>query len=267
MTRDVRVFLAIAFGLPWVIWVVEQLTGIRVLFWAAMVSVAIATFVAVKWFWKPADVARATAILPVRPAGRLVRWCLIAFGLFVAMSAVAVALNAVTGLHPFELSGDVTGLLISSLIQFVLILGLTFCEEWGWRGYLLNRLGERMGTWPAMVLIGALAGVWHLPFYLHPWFSMSADARQTFVPFVIFCVLFGVILSLLRLAHGSIWPAVVGHAVNNTVVVGFVQTAGWKESYQLNAWLHGLSGWQGWLVMVAVIALLARRVRASIPGS
>ena len=47
--RDVGVFLAVVFTLPWLLWIVEQLTGIRILFFAAMIAVAIATFVAVRW--------------------------------------------------------------------------------------------------------------------------------------------------------------------------------------------------------------------------
>ncbi|GIE97194.1 CPBP family intramembrane glutamic endopeptidase [Paractinoplanes rishiriensis] len=277
--RDVYVFLAVVFALPWLIWVVEQLTGIRILFIAAMVSVAIATFVAVRWVWRPPSIARATALVPVRPVGRTVRYCLLAAGIFLAMAVVVVAVNAWTGIFPADLTGysalreryapetaGQTGFpggvavsaLLANLLQFVLILPLAFYEEWGWRGYLLTRLGDRMGVWPAMIVIGAIAGVWHLPFYIGPWLSMSADARQSIVPFVIFCILFSMVLGLLRLASGTIWPAVVAHAVNNTVVFNFVfvVVADHEETQSVNAWLVGLSGWQGWLIMLAAIGLL-----------
>ncbi|MBB5867791.1 membrane protease YdiL (CAAX protease family) [Allocatelliglobosispora scoriae] len=278
--RDVGVFLAIVFALPWLLWVVEQITGVRILFFAAMMSVAVATFVAVRWVRRPSSIPRATALVPVRPVGRLLRYCLLAFGIFLVASALAVALNAVTGIYPADLTGfsalrDVyapetagqtgfpwaiaAGALAANLVQFVLILPLAFCEEWGWRGYLLNRLRDRIGTWPALITIGLICGVWHLPFWVGPWFSMNAAQRQTVIPFTIFCVFFGVLLGLLRLASGSIWPAVVGHAVNNTVVFGFIQVVVADKDAQpsINAWLTGLSGWQGWLILLTAIGILA----------
>jgi membrane protease YdiL (CAAX protease family) len=283
---DVRVFLGIVFGLPWVLWVFEQVTGVRVLFFAAMLSVAVATWVAARHVWRPANIAEATALVPVHPIRRTAGYCLLAFVLFIAMSALAVALNALTGLYPADLDGfsalrDVYGpetagragvpweligqAFAASLVQFAVILPLAFCEEWGWRGYLLNRLRERMGTWPALVLIGVICGVWHLPFYVGPWFSMSGDALRSLLPFTIFCVFFGMVLGWLRLAAGTIWPAVVGHAVNNTVVFGFVQVvvADKAAEPRIDGWLTGLSGWQGWLVMLVPVAVLAVRTRPS----
>ncbi|MDI6103656.1 CPBP family intramembrane metalloprotease [Actinoplanes sp. NEAU-A12] len=288
---DVRVFLAIVFALPWGLWFVERATGVRLLFFAAMVSVAIATYVAARWVWRPADLAAATALTPVGPRRRLIGYCLLSFVLFLAMSGLAVTLNAVTGIYPVDLdgfsalrhfyeaeTGPQTGLeaagqtgvpwglvgqaLLANLLQFVLILPLAFCEEWGWRGYLLNRLRDRWGTWPALITIGVICGVWHLPFYV----PMGPEEARSLLPFTIFCVVFGVLLGMLRLAAGSIWPAVVGHAVNNTVVFGFVQVvvADQAAESRIDGWLTGLSGWQGWLIMGIPIAVLAVRTRRSI---
>jgi uncharacterized protein len=266
--KDLVVFFLLLFGLPWPLWAIEQVSGVRFLFFAAMICVAIATWVAVRYVLRPASIARATGLGPISR-----RWCLIAAGLFIGMEIVAIALNAVTGVFPVDLTGfsqlresfgpDGEPAVLAlralgfALVQLVLILPLAFCEEWGWRGYLLNRLGPRLGPWPAMVLIGALAGLWHLPFYLGPWFVMGADERQSFPPFVIFCVLFGVLLSLLRVAGGSIWPAVAAHAVNNTLVFGFLDILVADAGAEINPWTTGLSGWQGLLVMLAAIAVLA----------
>lgn len=281
---DVRTFLMIVFGLPWVLWVVEQITGVRILFFAAMLSVAVATWVAARYVWRPANIAEATALTPVRPIRRTAGYCLLAFVLFLGMSALAVTLNAVTGLHPVDLDGfsalrdlygpetagqggvpwDLVGrALVANLAQFALILPLAFCEEWGWRGYLLNRLRDRMGTWPALVVIGVICGVWHLPFFVGPWFSVSGGSLWPLLPFTIFCVFFSLVLGWLRLAAGSVWPAVVGHAVNNTVVFGFVQVVAADKAAEpeIDGWLTGLSGWQGWLIMLVAAAVLAVRVR------
>lgn len=208
--RDVYVFLAVVFALPWLLWIVEQVTGVTVLFVAAPVSVAIATLVAVLLVRRPGSIPRATALVPLRPAGRLLRYCLIAAGIFLVASALTVALNAVTGIRPADLTGfsglrheyapettHQTGFpstvawqaLAASLGQLLLIVPVMFCEEWGWRGYLLGRLRDRLGTWPALVTVGLICGPWHLPFFLGPWWSIGADERQTIIPFTIFCAL------------------------------------------------------------------------------
>nr|BFE74177.1 hypothetical protein GCM10020092_074780 [Actinoplanes digitatis] len=105
MSADVRVFLGIVFGLPWVLWVFEQVTGVRILFFAAMLSVAIATWVAARYVWRLTNIAEATALVPVHPIRRTAGYCLLAFVLFIAMSALAVGFNAVTGLYPADLDG------------------------------------------------------------------------------------------------------------------------------------------------------------------
>ncbi|MFD1374017.1 CPBP family intramembrane glutamic endopeptidase [Actinoplanes sichuanensis] len=280
---DVWVFLGIVFALPWLLRGLEVVTGTRFLFWAIMVSVAVATWVAARYFWRPAEgVARATSILPVRPWRRTLAWCGFSFVLFLAMSAAAVALNAVTGVYPADLDGfsalrdayapetlgqtgvpwDLIGqALLANLGQFVLILPLAFYEEWGWRGYLLNRLREPLGTWPAMIVIGVICGVWHMPGFV----PVGADGLWPLLPFTVFTVFFGVLLGWLRLASGSIWPAVVGHAVNNTVVFYFVQVvvADKAAEDRIDGWSTGLSGWQGLLIMSIPIAVLAVRTQRS----
>ncbi|MBO3743126.1 CPBP family intramembrane glutamic endopeptidase [Actinoplanes flavus] len=276
MTADVRVFLVIAFGLPWVLWGVEQAAGVRIMYWAVMVSVGIATWVAVRYVWRPPDPAGVTGLRRLRPG-----WCAVTFVLFLAMSAAAVALNAVTGIYPADLDGfsalrhvyapetagrtgvpwDLIGrALVVQVLQFLLILPLAFGEEWGWRGYLLPRLRERIGTWPALITIGVICGVWHLPFFV------GGETLWDLAPFTVFCVFFGVLLGWLRLVSDSVWPAVVGHAVNNTIVFNFVQVVVADQAAEpsIDGWLTGLSGWQGLLIMFIPIAVLATRTRRSV---
>ncbi|MFD0661571.1 alpha/beta fold hydrolase [Thermocatellispora tengchongensis] len=128
---------------------------------------------------------------------------------------------------------------------------LAFCEEWAWRGFLLPRL-RPLGLWPALLLGGLIWGLWHLPGYV------GTGTAHRLVPFLVTVMLFNVLLGWLRLASGLIWPCVVAHAANNTLVIGFVNVLFASDDPRAlsNPWTIGLSGWPGWLVMLAAIAAL-----------
>lgn len=101
----------------------------------------------------------------------------------------------------------IIGLLIGSL--------LALCEEIGWRGYMLARLGW-IGPVRAMLLVGFLHGTWHLPLMLltdlyHP----GAD-RLIVVPlFLMTLTGAGVFYGLLRIWTGSVWPFALAHGAAN----------------------------------------------------
>lgn len=109
--------------------------------------------------------------------------------------------------------GLLLGLLISPFVN-----GLaTFGEEFGWRGYLLPRLMP-LGVRKATLLTGVIWGVWHAPYIAMghnyglayrgaPWLGILA--------MVWFCVIVGTALAFLSWRAGSVWPAVIGHAVLN----------------------------------------------------
>jgi len=149
-------------------------------------------------------------------------------------------------------AGLVQGPAINSIVAFG--------EEWGWRGWLLPRLVTRWGRWPGLVVTGVVWGAWHAPLtlkgYNYPRLGALAAAF-----FVGFCVLFGVVIGLLRLATGSIWPAVVGHAALNataglTLLVGDVGAPP-------DLVVVGITGLVGWGVLVVVAVGLARLAPAA----
>ena len=101
-----------------------------------------------------------------------------------------------------------------------------FGEEWGWRGYLLPKMAERMKFLPAALLTGLIWGVWHAPiivtghnygvgYWGYPWFGIVAMC--------IFCIVVGVFLSYIALRTNSCWPAALAHgAINGTAVLGML---------------------------------------------
>ncbi len=83
-------------------------------------------------------------------------------------------------------------------------------EELIFRGVLLSALLSRMRAALAVPASAMMFGVAHLADFGFAWHAIPA------------LVGLGLVLAWLRLRSGSLWPAVVAHAVNNTLAV-----AGW----------------------------------------
>jgi membrane protease YdiL (CAAX protease family) len=101
--------------------------------------------------------------------------------------------------------GDVTGQLLFALAAAVIApLG----EEIVFRGYWLQRLQGWWGSVIAIIVSSLLFAVAH-----------SWSATEGAGVLVIQTLVMGVILAWLRLASGSIWPAVFAHAANNALAI------------------------------------------------
>ena len=64
----------------------------------------------------------------------------------------------------------------------VLLIGGPTGEEFGWRGFLLQRVQPRLGMLGASMLIGVVSSVWHLPLFF------ITGTAQSHLPFALFAV-------------------------------------------------------------------------------
>ena len=99
-----------------------------------------------------------------------------------------------------------------------------FGEEWGWRGYLLPKVAQRMKFLPTVLLTGFIWGIWHAPIIVaghnygmnypgYPWWGIIAMC--------VFCIVVGTLFSYITLKTKSCWPAVLAHgALNGTASIG-----------------------------------------------
>lgn len=285
----VALFVLLAYGLAWLVtlplWRVDpEASGSQLLAGllapVMMLTPGVATLILVFLGRTPrTQRARFLGLWPLRPAKRVV-WMTVAalFGTL-AIGFAAVGVAALCGWVTLDLanfSGFVAlneaalpegidpgmlppaGLLIAlqlamlplgALLNSFLALG----EELGWRGWLLPAL-RPLGTWPALVLSGAIWGVWHAPLTLlghnYGLFDWRGVALMT-----INCVLWGVLFGWLRLRTGSVWPAVLAHGALNAVggiVLLFAAAGG-----EIRAELASVVGLAGWIVVGSVIAVLA----------
>ena len=158
--------------------------------------------------------------------------CLIYFGVFsgdyspdMEYIITTYEKQGLTGITPQimkrqALSQAVTSILIGPVINCITCFG----EEWGWRGYLLPHLKEKLKPLPLMAVMGAVWGLWHVPliiaghnygydYFLYPFSGIAA--------MILFCFSFGTILCYVTLKTGSCIPAVIGHgAINSFSAIG-----------------------------------------------
>ncbi len=99
-------------------------------------------------------------------------------------------------------------------IVIVLMLG----EEFGWRAYLLPKLMP-LGGRKAVLLVGVIWAVFHFPMILMGYnYGIGYWGAPVTGPLVwVLTLMFGdnVLLAWMTLRTGSVWPAALGHGVNN----------------------------------------------------
>lgn len=282
--RAVIVYLLISFGLAWVVilplWINGQ--GLNssiagVLLSIMMFTPGIAALIVVFFVQKPRpnDVSRYLGVWPLRPLGRTLWMCVAAIFGSAAIVVAGVFLAAAFGLVQLDLvhfssfsktmadagadfSKAPIGLFV--IVQLVVIpFGAVFNgiftigEELGWRGWLLPSL-RPLGTWPALLITGAIWGLWHAPVILLG-YNFNEPNILGLLMMVGGCTVFGILVGWLRLRTASIWPSVFAHGAFNAAA-GFIGIV-MAEGSQPSALALSPLGWVTWIVMGVAIAILA----------
>lgn len=241
--KGLKVFLAIAFGGSWAVQI-----GLAVLFQnkalvppelrqlvlgaAAPVLMwppAVGALVARKYIEK-SSLKEPGFALPSRG------WLLAAWGLPIALVFLAMVASLpfngidfwVTPIREaFERAGKEPPIPLGSLVLLQVIAGVTvgalvnslfaFGEEYGWRGYLLPRLMERIGALRGILLHGAIWGIWHAPMIALIGYNYPQHPYLGVLLFTVFCTLFGVVFAWLQLGSKSILAPTLAHGVFNAV--------------------------------------------------
>lgn len=123
--------------------------------------------------------------------------------------------TGITAFSATELGGTVPSAIFN--ISSGLVVGTLFGlgEEIGWRGYMLPHL-LRLGVVPAMLIVGFLHGVWHLPLMLTTDYYHNQGNPLLVVPlFLATLTLVGVFYGFLRIWTGSVWPVAIAHSAAN----------------------------------------------------
>ncbi len=190
----------------------------------------------------------------------------IAIGAPFAIHALGLALLAGAGLVTLAsfAPGGAVKMIPHIVIGMVITVLLALCEEVGWRGYMLPRMSG-YGAVAAMLIVGFLHGVWHLPILLLTDFYHATGNPWIVVPlFLATLTLAGVLYGFLRIWTGSIWPVAVAHGAANSAWNLSSASVG-QTSPMVAEYIGGESG----LVMIAglliVDAMLIARLRRAGP--
>lgn len=90
------------------------------------------------------------------------------------------------------------------------------CEEVGWRGYMLPQMMRGLGVVAAMLIVGFLHGVWHLPLLLTTdLYHAAGNPWIVTPPFLITLTLAGMFYGYVRVTTGSIWPVAGAYSAVN----------------------------------------------------
>lgn len=259
-TRRIVIFLSFAFGIAWLTGLVIYLNGGLVNSPQIAPGVTLAlVLLATVYMWSPALGNILTRLVTregwkdlwLRPNFRkgwpfwLIAWFLPAlmtlagaalfFALFPqffdpALSYVRAHMPSMSSVTSLSLwTTTIIQLVLGVLIAPVLNSPATLGEEFGWRAYLLPKLMP-LGGRRAMLLIGAIWGLWHWPVILmgyeyglkYPGFPWIGPVLFIWVTFC-----FGTFLGWLTLRGKSVWPAVIGHAaINGIAAVAVLATTG-----------------------------------------
>ena len=100
------------------------------------------------------------------------KWPLITIAVFTALSAVSIFVGVC--LFGFDMpTMDFIKSIIKNPLNIFLVLLISFIsgplnEEFGWRGYALDRLLLRFGFIKGSLILGFIWAIWHLPWYFTP---------------------------------------------------------------------------------------------------
>lgn len=172
------------------------------------------------------------------------------------MGAIRAMLAATGAALPFPPVVFILLQLIQALIAAPLINSLfTFGEEFGWRGYLLPALMP-LGGRKAVLLSGVIWGIWHAPVIAmghnfgleYPGFPWAGILAMTW-----FTILAGAFLAWVTIKAGSVWPAVIGHAmINGIAAIGSLMLKG-EPPLLLGPTPVGIIGGVGFLVLAIIV--------------
>ncbi|MFQ3593017.1 MAG: ABC transporter permease subunit/CPBP intramembrane protease [Gemmataceae bacterium] len=131
-------------------------------------------------------------------------------------------------------------------LQLFVVLGIlpAICEELAFRGFILTGLRQSFRPLSAILLSSFLFALYQMNVF-------------QFLPHF----LFGIVLAVLVVRTGSIWPAIVFHLVYNSVLIGPALMPGIFSGLEtISGWVRLVAALTGLMIALSIFLLLSRLV-------
>lgn len=146
-------------------------------------------------------------------------------------------------------------LILVSLINSI----FTFGEEFGWRGYLQEKLLRKFGLNIGLIVLGLIWGYWHLPIILMGYNFPDYPVLGALLLMPLSTIFFGIFEGWLYLRSKSIWMPVFAHAsINATggiLLIGVIM----QRSELLKYFVWGAA----WAIVAALCLISMNRKKPS----
>lgn len=143
-------------------------------------------------------------------------------------------------------------LTLAPFINLIFAMG----EELGWRGFLLPQLMP-LGEWKALLISGAIWGVWHAPATILHGHNFPNHPYLGVLVMTVGCMLLGVIFGWLYLKTKSPWAPALAHGAFNAsgpAAIYFLRPEGLDMAIGGNP--LGLAGWIPMALIILVLVLI-----------
>ena len=145
---------------------------------------------------------------------------------------------------PFFVSKFIVPIILGSHINST----LTFGEEFGWRGYLLEKLLRKFDLNTGLLISGLIWGYWHMPIILMGYNFPDYPILGALLLMPLLTTFMGIFEAWLYLRSQSIWMPVLAHASINAAS-GFLY-----EGVAMTS--SNLLRYGTWLTVWAIVAML-----------
>ena len=153
------------------------------------------------------------------------KWPLITIAVFAVLSVLSVSIGV--GLLGYEMpTMDYIRAIASNPLNILLVLLLSLIsgplnEEFGWRGYALDRLLVKFGFIKGSLILGFIWAIWHLPWYFTPGqaqYNLLQDSVFHALMFIPSVMMLSVFVSLVYVkTNRSILAGALVHMFSNLI--------------------------------------------------
>lgn len=144
-----------------------------------------------------------------------VQWLWVGAALFIFATVAMIALLIRYLIDDFFPPRDDFSSLLQILVAAILLIFIPgFFEEFGWRGFMQERLSDKYSVFSASLLVGLIWGAWHyMDFLMGNW----AMTTKTQLLFMIYILATAVIIGWIYVNTKSIFMAMLAHFGANIV--------------------------------------------------